>query len=55
MSDAALKRVRVFCTIREDLEAWVKQEIERGTFRNRSDALEKGLLRMREAMKERKE
>jgi Arc/MetJ-type ribon-helix-helix transcriptional regulator len=53
MSEPNMKRVRVFCTIRDDLEVWIQQEVEKGTFRNRSDAIEKGLMRMRESLKKR--
>lgn len=51
MSEPEMKRIRVFCTIRVELEQWIKEETEKGTFRNRSDAIEKGLMRMRDSMK----
>lgn len=51
MSEPDMKRVRVFCTIRDDLEVWIQEEVEKGTFRNRSHAIEASLMRMRESMK----
>jgi len=46
-----MKKVRVFCTIRPDLVAWIDQEVEKGTFHNRSHALEASLILKRESMK----
>jgi len=48
-----MKRVRVFATIREDVEQWIQKEVEKGRFRNRSHAIEYGLLQLME--KEKKE
>jgi Arc/MetJ-type ribon-helix-helix transcriptional regulator len=46
MSETEMKRVRVFATIREDVEAWVQKEVEKGRFRNRSHAIEYALLQL---------
>jgi Arc/MetJ-type ribon-helix-helix transcriptional regulator len=53
MSETEMKRVRVFSTIREDVEQWVQKEVEKGRFRNRSHAIEYALLQLME--KEKKE
>jgi Arc/MetJ-type ribon-helix-helix transcriptional regulator len=53
MSETEMKRVRVFATIREDVEQWVQKEVEKGRFRNRSHAIEYALLQLME--KEKKE
>jgi Arc/MetJ-type ribon-helix-helix transcriptional regulator len=42
-------RARIFCTIREDLVVWVDQQVNSGRFRNRSHALEYGLIKLKEA------
>jgi Arc/MetJ-type ribon-helix-helix transcriptional regulator len=53
MSETEMKRVRVFATIREDVEQWVQKEVEKGRFRNRSHAIEYALLQlMQEEKKE---
>jgi len=49
-----MKRVRVFATIREDVEKWVQKEVESGRFRNRSHAIEYGLLQLMEKGKKEK-
>jgi len=41
-----MKRVRVFATIREDVEQWTQKEVEKGRFRNRSHAIEYALLQL---------
>jgi Arc/MetJ-type ribon-helix-helix transcriptional regulator len=41
-----MKRVRVFTTLREDVEQWIQKEVEKGRFRNRSHAIEYGLLQL---------
>jgi Arc/MetJ-type ribon-helix-helix transcriptional regulator len=48
MSETEMKRVRVFATIREDVEKWVQLEVEKGRFRNRSHAIEYALLHLME-------
>ena len=45
-SEMPMKRVRVFATIREDVEKWVQEEVEAGRFRNRSHAIEYALLEL---------
>jgi Arc/MetJ-type ribon-helix-helix transcriptional regulator len=47
-----MKRVRVFATIREDVEQWIQKEVETGRFRNRSHAIEYGLLQLMEKDKQ---
>jgi len=42
-------RARVFCTIKEDLLAWVDQQVSSARFRNRSHAIEYALIKLREA------
>ncbi len=42
-------RARVFATIREDLLSWVDDQVKSGRFRNRSHALEYGLIKLRES------
>lgn len=44
-----MKRVRVFATIREDVEKWIQKEVETGRFRNRSHAIEYALLKLMES------
>ena len=46
MSETEMKRVRVFATIREDVEKWIQKEVESGRFRNRSHAIEYALLQL---------
>lgn len=46
MLETEMKRVRVFATIREDVEKWVQKEVESGKFRNRSHAIEYALLQL---------
>jgi Arc/MetJ-type ribon-helix-helix transcriptional regulator len=48
MLETEMKRVRVFATIREDVEKWVQKEVESGRFRNRSHAIEYALLQLME-------
>ena len=43
-----MPRVRVFATIREDVEAWIKKEVQTGRFRNRSHAIEYALIKLME-------
>jgi Arc/MetJ-type ribon-helix-helix transcriptional regulator len=49
MSEIEMKRVRVFATIREDVEKWIQQEVDNGRFRNRSHAIEYALLQLMKA------
>ena len=53
MIETEMKRVRVFATIREDVEKWIQKEVETGRFRNRSHTIEYALLQLME--KEKKE
>ena len=46
MLETEMKRVRVFATIREDVEKWIQKEVESGRFRNRSHAIEYALLQL---------
>jgi Arc/MetJ-type ribon-helix-helix transcriptional regulator len=46
MAEVIMKRVRVFATIREDVEDWVQKQVESGRFRNRSHAIEYALLEL---------
>lgn len=46
-----MPRIRVFATIREDVEAWIQKEVESGRFRNRSHAIEYALLKLMEQEK----
>ena len=48
MAETEMKRIRVFATIREDVEKWVQQEVEKGRFRNRSHAIEYALMQLME-------
>jgi Arc/MetJ-type ribon-helix-helix transcriptional regulator len=48
MLETEMKRVRVFATIREDVEKWIQKEVETGRFRNRSHAIEYALLHLME-------
>jgi len=41
-----MPRVRVFATIKEDIEEWIQKEVESGRFRNRSHAIEYALLQL---------
>jgi Arc/MetJ-type ribon-helix-helix transcriptional regulator len=41
-----MPRVRVFATIREDVEEWIQKEVKTGRFRNRSHAIEYALLQL---------
>ena len=41
-----MPRVRVFATIREDVEEWIQTEVESGRFRNRSHAIEYALIQL---------
>lgn len=53
MSETEMKRVRVFATIKEDVEKWIQKEVEEGRFRNRSHAIEYALIQLMK--KEKKE
>jgi Arc/MetJ-type ribon-helix-helix transcriptional regulator len=55
MNEATMPRKRIFTTIREDIDAWIQQEIESGRFRNRSHAIEYALLQLMKKEKEDKE
>jgi Arc/MetJ-type ribon-helix-helix transcriptional regulator len=46
MLETEMKLVRVFATIREDVEKWIQKEVESGRFRNRSHAIEYALLEL---------
>lgn len=46
MAEEAMKRIRIFATIREDVETWIQREVESGRFRNRSHAIEYALLEL---------
>jgi Arc/MetJ-type ribon-helix-helix transcriptional regulator len=46
MAETTMKRVRVFATIREDVEDWIQKQVETGRFRNRSHAIEYALLEL---------
>ena len=46
MAETVMKRVRVFATIREDVEEWTQKQVEVGRFRNRSHAIEYALLEL---------
>lgn len=46
MLETEMKRVRVFATIREDVEKWIQKEVDTGRFRNRSHAIEYALLQL---------
>jgi Arc/MetJ-type ribon-helix-helix transcriptional regulator len=46
LAETVMKRVRVFCTIRQDLEDWIQKEVDNGRFRNRSHAIEYALLEL---------
>jgi Arc/MetJ-type ribon-helix-helix transcriptional regulator len=50
-----MPRARVFATIREDLLIWVDEQVKRGIFRNRSHALEYGLIRLKEEDEKRRQ
>jgi Arc/MetJ-type ribon-helix-helix transcriptional regulator len=54
MVEVAMKRVRVFATIREDVEAWIQKQVETGKFRNRSHAMEYALLQLMKDQEENK-
>jgi len=47
--EVEMPRVRVFCTIREDVLQWVDQQVGRARFRNRSHAVEYALIRLMES------
>ncbi len=47
-TEILMKRVRVFATIREDVEKWIQTQVEAGRFRNRSHAIEYALLQLME-------
>lgn len=51
MTETLMRRVRVFATIREDVETWIQKEVEAGRFRNRSHAIEYALLQLMEKEK----
>lgn len=53
MAEILMKRVRIFATIREDVEEWIQKQVGTGRFRNRSHAIEYSLLQLME--KEKKE
>lgn len=42
-------RARLFCTVRQDILAWVDDQVTRARFRNRSHAIEYALIKLREA------
>jgi len=46
MIETEMKRVRVFATIREDIEKWIQEQVESGRFRNRSHAIEYALQKL---------
>jgi len=46
-----MPRVRVFCTVREDVLQWVDQQVDRARFRNRSHAIEYALIMLMESEK----
>ncbi len=46
MAEEQMKRIRIFATIREDVEDWIQKEVETGRFRNRSHAIEFALLEL---------
>ena len=48
-------RARVFCTLKEDVVAWVDRQVRDARFRNRSHAIEYALIRLREAGEKRKQ
>lgn len=50
-AEIQMARVRVFCTIREDVVAWADQQVEQARFRNRSHAIEYALLKLMESEK----
>jgi Arc/MetJ-type ribon-helix-helix transcriptional regulator len=41
-----MRRVRIFATIREDIEKWIQEQVGTGRFRNRSHAIEYALLEL---------
>jgi len=43
-----MPRIRVFCTIREDVLKWVDRQVEKARFRNRSHAIEYALIKLME-------
>jgi Arc/MetJ-type ribon-helix-helix transcriptional regulator len=51
VAEKPMKRVRVFATIRQDVENWIQKEVESGRFRNRSHAIEYALLQLMEQEK----
>jgi Arc/MetJ-type ribon-helix-helix transcriptional regulator len=51
MAEPKMKRVRIFATLREDVETWVQKQVESGRFRNRSHAIEYALLQLMEKEK----
>lgn len=48
MLELEMKRIRVFATIREDVEKWIQKEVDSGRFRNRSHAIEYALMQLME-------
>jgi Arc/MetJ-type ribon-helix-helix transcriptional regulator len=48
-------RSRVFCTIKEDIVAWVDKQVNDARFRNRSHAIEYALIKLREADEKRQQ
>ena len=49
-----MKRIRVFATVRDDVEEWIQKQVETGKFRNRSHALEYAILELMKQEKKRK-
>jgi Arc/MetJ-type ribon-helix-helix transcriptional regulator len=46
--EAEMPRVRVFCTLREDVIQWIDEQVDRARFRNRSHAIEYALIMLME-------
>lgn len=46
MNETEMARVRVFATIRQDVEDWIQKKVEEGIYRNRSHAIEYALLQL---------
>jgi Arc/MetJ-type ribon-helix-helix transcriptional regulator len=42
-------RARLFCTLRQDILAWVDEQVNKARFRNRSHAIEYALIKLKEA------
>jgi Arc/MetJ-type ribon-helix-helix transcriptional regulator len=41
-------RVRIFCTLRQDLVQWLDEQVKSSRFRNRSHGIEFAVLRLKE-------